>query len=140
MRKVAIYQRQNQTLNMLGILGGGSSSIYSTTEEEAGEWINGKPIYRKVFPLGTITDATETLGTTNTVYSTTNQLLNVDIVVKGLLIGTDDDLSANYAVPVYVFVKDNYVYFSTWMTMNTTAGTNYLSVEYTKTTDQSTNT
>lgn len=35
--------------NVISAAGGGNSNIYSTTETEIGTWIDGKPLYRRVF-------------------------------------------------------------------------------------------
>ena len=137
MTKYPVLQRQGNRLVNLGNLGGGSTE-YSTTETEVGEWINGKPIYRRVFSLGTIEDASATLGVSNTIYSTTNTISNVDNVINGLLVGTDNDTNAPYAIPIYVMVKNTYVYFATFMSINTVDTSNKIVVEYTKTTDTAT--
>lgn len=58
-------------------------TIYSTDEKVIGTWIDGKPLYRKVF--------TTTMPSTNNSWVNVVNLLQVDMITKlnGILVGAD---------------------------------------------------
>lgn len=107
--------------------------IYSTTEQVIGEWIDGKPVYRKVY--------TGTLGTTG--MSTVADTSDISRVVK---IGGYIASAAGFRIPC-PFYGSSTSYFSAavaaaparavyaYHSSNFNSGTYQIVIEYTKTTD-----
>ena len=111
-----------------------SEEVYSTEEVKIGTWIDGKPIYRKVFDIKTISASnTDLVNVSN---------LNIETLIKlnGVII-TDGggkfpvplyDSSSNYSV---LFINE-YNYIRGRATVgNGTFSKLIVTVEYTKTTD-----
>lgn len=75
--------------------GGSSQEIYSTEETRIGTWIDGKPLYRKVFISRNI------VGVTSQAVVTIGTISNAESVrMTGVLSGVDDAFSAvDMAVP-----------------------------------------
>lgn len=96
------------------------SNTYSTTEKVVGTWIDGKPIYRKVYSIsGTMAQ---------NAWTTLTSLSNVDTLVKGLMGGSPNNCVWN---DVLLRVdNDNLQYYS-----SLTHSYSWVTIEYTKTTD-----
>ena len=111
---------------------------YSTEEIAIGTWINGKPLYRKVVILGSIT--------VNSVTSQTLESLNItnvsDIFVnvsKSFVKNTSNEIrplpgAINTSNINYVYCTNTRLY--RYCTDNALNGTWNICLEYTKTTDQ----
>ena len=108
-------------------------NTYSTTEKVIGTWIDGKPIYRKCFNVGTLTNDTSWR-------SLAHGISNLGIVT--LLIGrvTSTSDSRQYTIPIYrpsTFGitlgcdNTNIYYTNNWITGSSAV----FIIEYTKTTD-----
>lgn len=98
---------------------------YSTTEQKTGgTWIDGKPIYRKVF-----TGLNYGGGSTNTYINTGATVSNVDTLIS--VRGGNSTNKVCVQFLGYVMSGDNIQYWTnvTWGNLN------YLIAEYTKTTD-----
>ena len=105
---------------------------YSTNEQVVGKWINGKPIYRKVFTI-------DSVSTLNTDMSFPANIDNLDTVVdfKGMV------YFENYSVPwnFYNWSNTSFAYIafyrndSIWYRINRAINSATFIMEYTKTTD-----
>lgn len=101
--------------------------VYSTTERKIGTWIDGKPIYRKVFT------GLDICKKANAWTGTGVFIQNGDTLVNGRVLRKDSEKSAvgSYiATAINVNTKE-ILYFGTM----TFASANMLIAEYTKTTD-----
>lgn len=106
---------------------------YSTSEQEVGTWINGKPIYRKVLNIGTIASQ----STINTGIVNMDKLINLTGTSKlensyGINLPSNGD-----AVSGVVFrmrLQDNGTKLAVECSSNSFVNT-YIIIEYTKTTD-----
>lgn len=110
-------------------------SSFSTTEKVIGTWINGKPLYRKVFDTGTLPN-----NNTKTVAHGISNLKNT-IHVYGAAKNTSNGItfplpfpSTQANAPIYVYV-DNYNIIIGTATDRTVFTESYIVLEYTKTTD-----
>lgn len=109
---------------------------YSTSEQEVGTWINGKPIYRKVISQ----NITYYTGDININLNTANIELFTDARV---LVDTGTFTSVTYSQPSTSFYIRNFVFRKTANNNTVTVSTNieglsgtiYVIIEYTKTTD-----
>ena len=101
---------------------------YSTNEIKIGTWINGKPLYRKVFNLGAYTF----LDGDNS-YSIPQ--LNIDELVLGRLFfkNSNKHYVFHMSVPYSLQVTNQNIYFICSETF--TCQQCYIVLEYTKTTD-----
>jgi hypothetical protein len=110
------------------------NQVYSTEETKIGVWIDGKPIYRKVFkPIVLEIGLAKYLGTSNLNIST---MVSLKAIINDKSEGqwkianqywsSTDYLSINYSY------KQNYIYYDNKGTSN---GTIFFILEYTKTTD-----
>ena len=94
--------------------------IYSSTEKVIGTWIDGKPIYRKVYSIsGSMVQNT---------WTTVTSLSNVATLVKGLMGGSSNNCVWN---DVSLRVLDNNIQYYSPLTH----AYDWTIVEYTKTTD-----
>lgn len=93
---------------------------YSTTEKVIGTWIDGKPLYRKVYSISG--------DMTASAWTTLVSISNVDILIKGLMGGSPNNCVWN-DVDLRV-VNDNLQYYCPL-----THAYTWVIVEYTKTTD-----
>lgn len=116
-----------------------SQDIYSTEEQVIGKWIDGKPLYRKVFV------ATSPSKTNSGVVIGDNQDFDNVTNIYGILIAKDGSRNAinmyyDSTASICTYVSSNYVGNKVVVKV-THPGDNYLSrpvyvvVEYTKTTD-----
>lgn len=110
-------------------------STFSTTEKAIGTWINGKPLYRKVFDTGTLPN-----NTTKYVAHGISNLKNI-IHIYGAAKNTANGItfplpfpSTQANAPIYVYV-DNYNIIIGTATDRTVFKESYIVLEYTKTTD-----
>ena len=101
---------------------------YSTTETIIGTWINGKPIYRKVFNLGAYTFIDG-----DNVYPISS--LNIDELVLGRLFfkHSNKHYAFHMSVPYSLQVTNQNIYFICSEAF--TCQQCYIVLEYTKTTD-----
>ena len=93
---------------------------YSTTEKVIGTWIDGKPIYRKVYSISGDMIASA--------WTTLTSLSNVGTLVKGLMGGSANNCVWNDVI--LRVLNNNIQYYSAL-----THSYSWLIVEYTKTTD-----
>ena len=126
-----------------GSSSGGSSNVYSTTETAIGTWIDGKPLYRKVFTGTKVSGSNTTINISE---------LNVDhIYFYGSITGNADGSGGTYEFPLnyyetstaYIRVNLHRKYSN--FTIKSSDGTYFngtfnLIIEYTKTTDTATST
>lgn len=115
---------------------GGGVEAYSTTETKTNKvWINGKPIYRKVFliPSGSLSSGDNTIDT---------GLTNVTIVnIDGNIQSGNYAWSVNFyrdatnTCETYFNKSDNTIRMHLGPTYPQTTSTGYVILEYTKTTD-----
>ena len=110
-------------------------SIFSSAETAIGTWIDGKPLYRKVFDTGTLPN-----NNTKTVSHGISNLKNT-IHVYGAAKNTSNGItfplpfpSTQANAPIYVYV-DNYNIIIGTATDRTVFTESYIVLEYTKTTD-----
>ena len=105
---------------------------YSTTEKKIGTWIDGKPLYRKVFTIGNVgTSSSATLGT----------ISNLDTVIKlngacysgSLWLPIPRTHASNVQYQNQVYIDNGTVTVATGTGSNMSKG--YVIVEYTKITD-----
>lgn len=108
-----------------------SMELYSTTERKIGTWIDGKPLYRKVFTAEYNTANTEALVNSNI------QNINKIVDIKGFILTSNNaerplnfynNISGEVA---YLFYNSatNFAFCAPW------TGTINAIIEYTKTTD-----
>lgn len=106
-----------------------SSNSYSTEEvKTGGTWIDGKPIYRKVVNVGTLTDTTSK--------SVQHNIQNLDSVVNLKLIAKDstNNIICDFGgkdLSVYIDIANVIITSGS----NFTGYSGYATIEYTKTTD-----
>lgn len=104
-------------------------SVYSTKEQIIGKWIDGKPIYRKIYNIGALPNST-----TKTVQHNISGL-NQIVTLRG--IARAGSTTTRYAYPninVDLLINSENIYIVT--TSDQSAFTsNYIILEYTKTTD-----
>ena len=102
-----------------------SNEIYSTEEQKIGTWIDGKPLYRKIYET-TLTQSAQNIHTDITL----NNLKKIEGYLNNgtqiIPLGFGND--GNYAN--VVGQEKRLLYLGTW-----SGGTLYITVEYTKTTD-----
>lgn len=109
-----------------------NDSIYSTNEVKIGTWIDGKPLYRKIY--NTVTS----VGAASEYIATMPQ--NVETITKfeGVIIDDDDVINANYYWDannyscLYCVPATRNIYNKS---MKYHRKTLYIIIEYTKTTD-----
>lgn len=110
---------------------------YSTNEVNTGKvWINGKPIYRKVFNIGTLPNATEKIYTTDLDW-TTHTVIKIDgcaISSSGVMlpINFSNPLSAAQMIGCRTTGTNT---ITVYAGIDRTNLTGYVILEYTKTTD-----
>ena len=115
---------------------GSENQIYSTEEQVIGKWINGKPIYRKVFPLNKKVSEGEDI-------STGCKLDNVDILINMSMYADDkwgnrwvSDISSGN--PMYL-TPNNYINVGAYSgSRDFYYNIHMIIAEYTKTTDTAT--
>ena len=118
-----------------GIYNNSISNTYSTTETQIGTWIDGKPIYRKVLNIGTVTVS----GTTREV---AHNIFNLSRVIKlwGSAISADTNHWIQFPTPTgvktYLEVEADAtkLYFDLGLADFGLSNV-YVVIEYTKTTD-----
>lgn len=118
-----------------GILEADSSNVYSTEEKVVGEWIDGKPLYRKVYVGMTASSG----GVTNA----DSNFANKDIVHRYGEIKCDSNNANSIQIGCYVnnnYYSGAYLYGSTLYIYHPSNSNfynkpYYLIVEYTKNTD-----
>ena len=110
-------------------LGNLGTDKYSTDEIKIGEWINGKPLYRKTFNIPTITNG----------FSMPISELNHDTIVdiRGFGFNSDDN---NRIQLYYVDVSFRFICYTNTnkqivFTTSRDILNSYITIEYTKTTD-----
>lgn len=111
-------------------------NTYKTTEQRIGTWIDGKPIYRKVFNIGTLPNSTEKKYTTDLNW-TTHTVIKID----GCAISsTGAVIPINFANPISTAqmigcrtTGTNTI--TVYTGIDRTNLTGYVILEYTKTTD-----
>jgi hypothetical protein len=81
---MSLIKYKNRDYAGIGGSSGGNLNIYSTTEQIIGTWIDGRPIYRKVF------DNSEKLYGTNMLNIDVSDL-DIDVVINLDAYGTDGD-------------------------------------------------
>lgn len=94
--------------------------IYSTTETVIGEWIDGKPLYRKVYSISG--------DMTASAWTTLVSITNVDTLTKGLIGGSSNNCVWNDVM--LRATNNNLQYYS-----SLTHSYSWVTIEYTKTTD-----
>lgn len=116
-------------------------NTYSTEEKRIGTWIDGKPLYRKVFTGTKVSNSNKTINISN---------LNVEhIYFYGSITGNEDESEGSYEFPInyyetstaYIRVNFHRKYSNLTIVSSNGAyfnGTFNLIIEYTKTTDVST--
>lgn len=105
-------------------------SNYSTEEQVVGTWIDGKPIYKKVYSI----------NVSGTSYNRDISSLNIDNLIKINGISQGNPRTMNYYSSstdnLRVFITgDNKLYISSGETYPTKPFTTIVILEYTKTTD-----
>ena len=108
---------------------------FSTTETAIGTWINGKPLYRRVFDTGTLPN-----NTTKSVAHGISNLKNI-VHIYGAAKNTSNGItfplpfpSTQANAPIYVYA-DNYSIVIGTATDRSVFKESYIVLEYTKTTD-----
>lgn len=109
---------------------------YSTNEARVGTWIDGKPIYRKVFNIGTLPNATEKIYTTDLNWAT-----HTVVKIDGFAISSSGAiLPINFSNPISAAqmigcrtTGTNTI--TVYTGLDRTNLTGYVILEYTKTTD-----
>lgn len=96
------------------------NSTYSTTEQIVGTWIDGKPLYRKVYSISG--------SMAQNAWTTLVSITNVDTLTKGLIGGSSNNCVWNDAM--LRVVDDNLQYYC-----SLTHAYTWAIIEYTKTTD-----
>lgn len=108
--------------------------IYSTSEVKTNKvWIDGKPIYRKVFKANSVADIANQWKTLQSVFGDT--LSNVDSVVesKGIIVSESRNNAA--AIGWLAVSNDGYMYYYNTIINRKNNSPVTVIVEYTKTTD-----
>lgn len=118
------------TTGELTKVAGGGQEIYSTTEVKTNKvWIDGKPIYRKVFEINNPTDNTTFISNVNVISGTIlNYRANNQYAVN-LAVNSDAAVQSG----AYVFVVNNEAKIYNRGTIPATKVV--IILEYTKTTD-----
>lgn len=113
---------------VIGIKFTGTKSIdYSTEEQVIGKWIDGKPLYRKVFPF----DTTVTING-NSYTEVSINISYIDKIIDNTVFATNfSGIRKNVAVQVHSTNKTIFLY--NFSSASTTSGG--CMIEYTKTTD-----
>lgn len=104
--------------------------IYSTDEVVIGKWIDGKPIYRKVFPIGR-----KTFSENQVVITTELNNKNVSTMIKADLTWVRG--SSQFAFTTYwqIYIRDNDISSTSRGSAFTTGSDAVAIFEYTKITD-----
>lgn len=108
---------------------------YSTSETQIGYWIDGKPLYRKIYTF----PALKNNDTSELQIDSTYKIVNFDVIVKS---STDSLLyklpfvssTSTNLIGVYLYIAENKISVRTFGN-RTNYNDNYAIVEYTKTTD-----
>lgn len=107
-----------------------AGNVYSTEETVCGKWIDGKKIYRRV--LSKVVTSSANFTYTETI-SNFGRLIRCDILTIG---NNNVNQEVNMYYNVRASISNNVATFSASPTaMYTLSGTQYLVIEYTKTTD-----
>ena len=104
------------------------SNDYSTEEKKIGKWIDGKPIYRKVVPITSIS----TIPTNYTNITELNDIPIKNLIDISFLVDGENTGEVGVAKGLYGYVKNSQVFvkgFGGFTTIKTCI------IEYTKTTD-----
>lgn len=110
------------------------NSIYSTSEMKVGIWIDGKPIYRKVISVTTVSG--------QSVYDVSSLNIDIPIDLRGYVIKSGDHRPINFNIRftdtgtayfVACFYASNKIYLQSHSAYAGYSG--YVIIEYTKTTD-----
>ena len=111
------------------------NATYSTTETRIGTWIDGKPLYRKIYTF----PALKNNDTSELQIDSTYKIVNFDVIVKS---STDSLLyklpfvssTSTNLIGVYLYIAENKISVRTFGN-RTNYNDNYAIVEFTKTTD-----
>lgn len=133
---VNVLPTKNETLMLKG--GIDLSNTYSTSEQVVGYWIDGKPIYRKVFSKSNTNDITN-------VASDVDNVIKMDCVVRQttanawrnipwLYVQNNNFGGASWGGGFYYDVPNNIIHFQVGSDLGTIDRA-ILIIEYTKTTD-----
>lgn len=111
------------------------ADIYSETEIKTNKvWIDGKPIYRRAFPLFTDTETVaHTINGSQNYNVQDGTIDNAKLLIYGTVVGKADDILCNFPGYCRIFSTGALAFYS----MNNMGSciSVYMIVEYTKTTD-----
>ena len=128
-KRVEVYRRSGNTLVNVGLA---SNNIYTYEETEVGTWTDEATIYRMVVAPTTLTEVTNVGDPYHYTYQTDISVTNVDQLINGSFLGTDIDNNVKFSSPCHVFIKNNYLHFSSSTAVTIETGKFYLIIEYTK--------
>lgn len=119
-----------RVLNEKVLFGGEEMVKYSIDEREIGTWIDGRPIYRRVFEVS-VSDTSEQRFISNEAFN------SIDLVVEAKLYRISSSSSVNNAyLPVEVNkIKSAATQIAIYPTKTSFSNCTHLVLEYTKTTD-----
>ncbi len=129
---VNIFRRDGNSFVHVGATSRNVSNEFTFNEMEVGTWIDEKIIYRIVTTPSELTLVSDVGDPYHYTYRTDVMLTNVDQMIHGIFLGTDTD-GTKFSSPCNVFVKNNYLYFSSSTTVSIETSHFNLVVEYTKT-------
>lgn len=129
-----VWRKNGSQLEYIGFLygegftpGEGGSTAYTEEPVKVGKWVDGSPIYRKVFKLTNFT-YTPAYDKQN-VYMTSQVLSDVKVVVSALLTGTLTD-NTLFNIPVMVYMTNGAISIAVDTDLSIMDNTCYLIMEY----------
>jgi hypothetical protein len=115
------------------------NKVCSTDEKVIGQWVDGKPIYRKTFILDTLLPDTNTSKAFPHDIDNFGKLININCIVDNYSWQFDfnnytwEENGTTNNVKVWVDITDVYIIYSGQYNLGDVNG--YITLEYTKTTD-----
>ena len=128
-KRVEVFRRNGNTFVSVGLA---SNNIFTSEEMEVGTWVNEKPIYRMVTTPTELTEVENVGDPYHYTYRTNIAISDVDQIISGTFLGTDTANRIKFCAPCYVFVKNNYLHFSSSNTVTIETSKFNLVIEYTK--------
>lgn len=128
-KHVEVYRRSGNTLVNVGLA---SNNIYTSEEMTVGTWIDERDIYRTVIVPTELTEVTDMSDPYHYIYRTNVTIPHVHQILNATFLGIDVANKVRFSAPCYVYIKDDYVCFSSPNAITIESGKFKLIIEYTK--------
>ena len=128
-KRIEVFRKSGNTFVNVGLA---SNNIFTSEEMEVGTWINEKSIYRIVAAPTELTEVTDLGDPYHYTYRTNIAMSDIDQIISGTFLGVDTTNHTRFCAPCFVFVKDNYLHFSSSATVTIETSKFNLVVEYAK--------